>query len=101
MVTKQTNTMTQEFKSIEEIKEEYAKEHGFICWEHLTGDGEHEVKPLIVDQVAQRHSQQYIDANKELVKMLEEIQIDLLNLENPAIPDTQLCFKITKLITKH
>lgn len=57
--------MTQEFKSIEEIKEEYAKEISGLSWEVMimrqgkTTNGN-------LREVAQRHAQQYVDANKEL-----------------------------------
>lgn len=68
-------------KSIEEIKKEVAKENGFNNWFELSQEtissngilGSLSGEKKIVNEVAQRHSQQFIDTIKELVEMLEFI----------------------------
>lgn len=65
--------MTQEFKSIEEIKEEVAKEHGYPDWETVLSERHNGTIESIMTEIAQRHTQQYIDSNKELYnEQLEE-----------------------------
>lgn len=93
-------------KTIEEIKDEYAINlAGYNTWDELINDEPSYRVEIHTDQVAERYAksktQELIEQNRELVSVMEEVQIELLNLENPAIPDTQLCIKITELLTKY
>lgn len=87
--------MTQEFKTLEEIKKEVAKENGFNDWfelsqETLSRSGI--IRSLasekkIVNKIAQRHAQQHIDANKELLAWKESMmkvhsELDLQKIGN-------------------
>lgn len=40
-------------KTIDEIKEEYAKEQGWSSWAHITGNG-YEVSEIMVDEISIR-----------------------------------------------
>lgn len=63
--------MAQEFKSIEEIKEEVACDEGFDSFRQMTyADA---IYASTVDRVAKRFSQQYIEANSELVAIVKEL----------------------------
>lgn len=66
-------------KSIEEIKEGYAKEKGFESWHSFINQDIPTEEDI--DEIARRHSQQYIDANKELSAKLEkqEKHLDILH----------------------
>lgn len=78
--------MTQEFKIIEEIKEEVAKGHGYPDWETVLSERHNGTIESLMTEIAQRHTQQYIDANKELVEMLEYfVEANMLSVEGDEL----------------
>ena len=77
---------------LELLKEEIAFEKDQTVW-----NKEHPLNPLI-DEVAQRYSQQYIDANKDLVEILEDIRN---RMEVGAIGYEIVELEIASLINKH
>lgn len=73
--------MTQEFKSIEEIKEQVARQffNPYRTWEENARFANDDNVSVLedsgaIDEVAKRYAQQYIDDNKELVEMLERVE---------------------------
>lgn len=82
--------MTQEFKSIEEIKEEVRKE---CSWDRWDSD--------LCEETIHAYAQQYIDANKELVEMLERI-VDAQFNPNKSLTSLNMAIADAKeLIAKH
>lgn len=73
--------MTQEFKTLEEIKDEYWKEVGFKDTDTAIMDiaiGSSKIASATILEnhyniITQRYAQQYIDANKELVETLRQV----------------------------
>lgn len=90
-----------EFKTLEEIKEEYAKSHAFDNWSSMYSYLGVLQKQDACDEVAKRYAQQYINANKELVEMLKTYLNDLNNI----FPRTDACISrmadVQELIAKH
>ncbi|SEG62646.1 hypothetical protein [Sphingobacterium lactis] len=93
-------------KNIFQIQQEIAKENNVLNWPVLlrslygTMSSYDGMWLQLTVRYAQSQTQELIKQNRELIEMLEEIQIDLLNIEKPAIPDTQLCITISDLLTK-
>jgi len=76
-------------KSIEEIKEEVARSSGFPNWKNVEL---HNEELSLFNEVIVRYAQQYINANKGLVEMLEHVK-GYLGSDQREI--------VESLITKH
>ena len=84
-------------KTIEEIKDQVAKETGFHCWsEHKdTGIYDSDVN-LIAERYAQSQTQELIEQNAELVEMLKQT---VRSLDGNGFP--RLRGQIEEVLTKY
>lgn len=87
-------------KSIETIKEEVANNYNFHSWDALFASCamyDYGRLEKSINEVAKRYAQQYIDANKELVEILEFI-FHKTNFQ-AHFPTTSI--KVKNLLSKH
>lgn len=79
--------MTQEFKSIDTILNEYAVRHDYRDWEQMYYDEGVEIGTLGIESVAKTYAKQFKEANKELIAWKESMmkvhsELDLQKIGN-------------------
>lgn len=88
-------------KSIEQIKDEYAKEISYMDWFTMTMR-QMRITNNQVNEVARRYAQQYKDLNDEMLEMLERVKKwwhseDIMNDHLPIEEIEQLIAKAKEL----
>lgn len=74
--------MTQEFKTLEEIKEELAKEWKFKSWRRMMDADKGIIDDFEIDAVANLYAKQFQDANNQQLEEYASFEILIKSMED-------------------